>query len=52
MSKPKRISTCQQCFEEYEHGSHTDGFCSDFCLERYENELMGEDEEEDTEEEE
>lgn len=47
-----RVSVCQQCFEEYQHGSHTDGFCSDGCLELYEKQLMGEDEEEDDTEEE
>ena len=52
MSKVKRISACQQCFEDYEHGSHTDGFCSDYCMEQYEKQLMGEDEEGETEEEE
>lgn len=48
---PKTPDICQQCFQEYTHGSYNDGFCSDDCLKRYEAELMGE-EEDDTEEEE
>lgn len=49
---PKTVSTCQECFQDYEHGNYSDGFCSDTCLEQYEKELMGENEEDDTEEEE
>jgi len=56
MSKPNKIpkqtSTCQECFNDFTHGDFNDGFCSETCLARYERELMGEDEEDDTEEEE
>ncbi len=42
-------STCQECFAEYnpDAASHDDGFCSDYCLDQYEAEIAGEDEEAD-----
>lgn len=49
---PKTVDVCQQCFQEFEHGSYNDGFCSDICLRQYEKELVGEDKEEDDGEEE
>lgn len=49
---PKTVDVCQQCFQEFEHGSYNDGFCSDTCLKQYEKEIAGEEEEDDDTEEE
>ncbi len=45
----ERVLTCRECFNDYPYSEYDDGFCSDYCMHRYEKELMGLDDDEEDE---